>query len=27
VVERIAHRGSGKPRVEEPTPVTAGGDR
>jgi multidrug efflux pump subunit AcrB len=25
VVERIAHRRSNKPRVEEPTPVTAGG--
>ena len=25
VVERIAHRRSGKPRIEEPTPVTAGG--
>jgi len=25
VVERIAHRGSSKPRAEEPTPVTAGG--
>ena len=25
VVERIAHRRSGRPRVEEPTPVTAGG--
>jgi hydrophobe/amphiphile efflux-1 (HAE1) family protein len=27
VVERIAHRKSGRPRVQEPTPVTAGGDR
>ena len=25
VVERIAHRRSGRPRVEEPAPVTAGG--
>jgi len=27
VVERIAHRKSGKRRIEEPAPVTAGGDR
>jgi hydrophobe/amphiphile efflux-1 (HAE1) family protein len=27
VVERIAHRKSGRLRVQEPTPVTAGGDR
>jgi HAE1 family hydrophobic/amphiphilic exporter-1 len=25
VMERIAHRRSGKPRIAEPTPVTAGG--